>query len=243
MDWATFLDSIWDKYERWQSSGRITHTSKVMPIGQSVEAKSWVMPTERVMHFLANSRSFALADCRCRTLGNHCDRPRDVCLLLNEISDLRVDKGLARRVSLDEAADKVKRANEAGLVPMTLYHPEQHVLSICHCCPCCCHDLQFLKVRGRRDLVTVSEYVAVQNPEACVDCGLCVERCFFEARAMQGERMAYDPRACYGCGLCVTTCPGQAVTMELRRDIQPARAGMDEAAPARMGAQLSGGIR
>ena len=216
---ALFLDNTLTKYDKWIAEGKITNTAKVIPVAQSLEVKHWVVPTEQEMHYLRRSRSFALADCTCRTLGGHCDHPRDVCLYLNEASDQYVEKGKARRITLEEAEERVRAANQAGLVPMTIFNPEQHVLALCHCCPCCCHDLQFMLARGRRELVVRSEYVAVQDEDACSACGLCQERCHFDARTLSDGELVYEPDACYGCGLCVSICPSEAISMELRREL------------------------
>lgn len=217
MDWGRFLNDTLARYDRWQEEGRLTHSAKVIPVSRSLAAKQWVMPTEQVMHHLRNSRSFALAHCRCRTLAGHCDRPREVCFTTNDFADAWVDQGIARRVSLDEARRRLHEAAESGLVHMTLFNPRQHVFAVCSCCPCCCHDLQFLLKHGRNDLIARSQYIARTDAEACLHCGACVERCIFGARALQGDRLVFDPQACYGCGLCVTACPAGAVALELEQ--------------------------
>lgn len=61
-----------------------------------------------------------------------------------------------------------------------------------------------------------SEYIAVTISEDCIHCGVCVDRCAFEARVFQDGEMNYIPAACLGCGLCVPTCPTEAITMEMR---------------------------
>jgi NAD-dependent dihydropyrimidine dehydrogenase PreA subunit len=221
MDWETYLSKMLDKYDHWLEQGKIKNTAKVIPIGESVQALQWVMPTEQVLLHLRNSRSFALTNCQCRTLARHCDRPLEVCFLINDAGDVAVAKGKARRVSLEEAEERLRLANQSGLVHMTLFNPDQHLFALCNCCPCCCHDLQFLLQKGRRELVAHSEYIAVQDRESCTDCGVCIDRCHFGARVWDQEgNMHYDPAACYGCGLCVTTCPAQAISMHRRPEMQ-----------------------
>ena len=217
MDWQEFKDMILARYKDWHERGQITNTSKVIPVAESVSSKQWVMPTQRVEYYIQNSRSVALAHCRCRTLGKNCSSPTETCFYLNDAADKKVEDGQARRVSLEEAREHLALANRAGLVPMTVFNPDQHVLALCHCCPCCCHDLQFLLQMGRDDLVAQADYVARQDPELCTDCGACVERCHFGARKMVDNILVYEPAQCYGCGLCVTTCPAGAIEM-VRRD-------------------------
>lgn len=227
MKWEDFLDKTLAKYDGWQAEGKITNTAKVIPVGESLIAKQWVMPSEQVLHHLRNARSFALADCMCRTLGEHCDRPRDTCFYLNDAANQRVEKGIARYVSLEEAEEKIKQANQTGLVPMTLFDPMHDLWVVCHCCPCCCHDLQFLMQKGRKELVLTSNYVAIQDQEACLHCGECEERCHFGARSMKDGIMQYEPSQCYGCGLCVTICPSDAISMELREPLGRAEVGAE----------------
>jgi MinD superfamily P-loop ATPase len=53
---------------------------------------------------------------------------------------------------------------------------------------------------------------AVIDASACIGCGLCVERCRFDALALDPPRV--DGIACEGCGLCVRICPVEALRME-----------------------------
>ena len=97
-----------------------------------------------------------------------------------------------------------------------IYNPEQQVYAVCSCCACCCHDLQFLSRYGRSDLIARSDYVAEMDPDACVHCGQCVERCVFGARVLEGGEVVEWLDRCRGCGLCVTVCPTGASQMALR---------------------------
>lgn len=212
-----FLEKRIVKYDKWLNKGRISHSSKVIPISESFNAKQWVLPTEQVMEILRTAKSVAVQNCECRTHYKRCDNPLEVCLLLNDVGDKFVAKGEARHVDLTEAADILKKANESGLVHLSLYMPDHEVYALCSCCPCCCHDLQIVKQFGRKELMVRSEYVAVTVPEDCIHCGECVDRCVFGARVLQDERMEYNIDACLGCGLCVTSCPAEAISMELRK--------------------------
>jgi ferredoxin len=204
------------RYDRWIAEGRIPFSSRVIPVRESLTTIQWVLPTEQVLEFLRNARSFALAACTCRTHYARCDHPVETCFTINDAADVHLAQGTARRLSLEEAESVLRQANERGLVHLTVYNPEQYVYAICSCCPCCCHDLQFLRLYGRDDMIARSEYVAETDAAACIHCGDCVARCVFGARTWQQDRMGYDPVACYGCGLCVTACPAGATTMARR---------------------------
>ncbi len=214
MDWKAYVDRTLERYDRWISEGRMTHSSKVVPVGRSLRPKQWVLPSEQVLGFLREAKSFALAECLCRALADRCDKPREICFYLGAFADKRVAAGQARRVGLDEAEAVLRRADEAGLVHLTLYDGSRQVFAVCSCCACCCHDLHALMARGRQDLVARSEYVAVTDVAACTACGACVDRCAFGAREVVDGHLVAPPERCYGCGLCITTCPTGAVVLE-----------------------------
>lgn len=211
-----FLKVRLDKYDEWIKNGKISFSSKVIPVNESLDARQWVLPTEQVAGILRNAKFIALQKCLCRVHYSRCDKPREVCLVLNEAGEKFVAKGEARQIPLSEALEVLRKANEAGLVHLSLYKPDHQVFALCSCCSCCCHDIQLVKVHNRRDLMVRSEYVAVTYMDTCIHCGVCAERCVFEARTMKGEHMEHNAEACLGCGLCVTTCPSQSIVMKQR---------------------------
>ena len=211
-----FLKSFADRYERWRTGGDFTISSKVIPVQVSIPGRQWVLPGKQLQQILKEARSFALADCTCRTHYHRCHKPREVCFLLDDASDKGVERNKARRISLEEAAGILDKADEHGLVHMTLYQPGGKIYAICSCCPCCCHDLQLLRQYHRGDLVARSDYLAVTDREQCTDCGRCINRCVFGARELRDGIVYYDPGACLGCGLCVSVCPSGATGMRER---------------------------
>jgi ferredoxin len=212
-----FLDKRIAKYDKWLNQGQISFSSKVIPVVESFDAKQWVHPTEQAMEILGNANSVAVQNCDCRSHYKRCGSPLEVCFVLNHIGDKFVSKGKARYVTLTEAAEILKKANESGLVHLSLYMPDHEIFALCSCCACCCHDLQIIKRFQRKDLMLRSDYVADTDLEACIHCGECIERCFFDARLLQDDdEMEYNPALCVGCGLCVRICPTEATSMLLR---------------------------
>jgi ferredoxin len=212
----SFLDKRLARYDKWHREGKIPFSSKVIPVRESIAGKQWILPTEQVLEYLRNARSFAVTHCICRSHYKRCDNPTEVCFLINDAADAEVAQGSARRLSLEEAERLLRHADERGPVHLTIYNATQHPYAICSCCSCCCHDLQFLQKHSRADLVVRSEYVARTDMDACIHCGDCVKRCVFEARVWKDDQMHYNADACYGCGLCVTVCPAEATVMERR---------------------------
>lgn len=216
-----FLEKRLIKYDEWLSKGQLSFSSKVVPVLESFDAKQWVLPTEQAMEILSNAKSVALQNCECRIHYKRCDKPLEVCFLLNEVGDKIVSRGQARHVSLSEATDVLRKANESGLVHLSLYMPDHELFALCSCCSCCCHDLQIVKLYKRKELMVRSEYVAATDSDVCIHCGECAERCVFGARVHKDEQMDYNADPCLGCGLCVTICPVEATSMHPRKSCSP----------------------
>jgi Pyruvate/2-oxoacid:ferredoxin oxidoreductase delta subunit len=161
-----------------------------------------------------------LQDCGCRTDKRNCNSPLDTCISLGVEDDYveRYSQYHPRFVTVEEALYALRRSHEAGLVHMAyVLKGSDKVSPICSCCPCCCHTLGGLTRFGISTQVLTSELVAQDDDAKCIDCGKCIERCVFGARAMVDGEKRYDATRCFGCGLCVTTCPEGAVSLVERR--------------------------
>jgi uncharacterized Fe-S center protein len=196
--------------------GQISFSSRVIPVVESLNRKQWVLPAEQAMEILRRAKSVAVQNCECRSHYQRCDNPLAVCLLLNDVGEKLVSDGKARPVSLAQAAQILRTANEKGLVHLSLYMSDHEIYALCRCCSCCCHDVQIIRQFQRKELMVRSQYLAGTDCGECMHCGACIERCIFGARAYQDEKMAYRPQSCVGCGRCVTICPAAPTTMVLR---------------------------
>ncbi|MDY6800276.1 MAG: ATP-binding protein [Bacteroidota bacterium] len=58
-----------------------------------------------------------------------------------------------------------------------------------------------------------SGVVAEINPEKCTQCGLCAEKCRFDAIPVINNRHVVKKLDCEGCGYCEKVCPVDAITM------------------------------
>jgi NAD-dependent dihydropyrimidine dehydrogenase PreA subunit/DNA-binding transcriptional ArsR family regulator len=189
---------------------------KVLPVPEAVlEPVSITLPFEVAINVLEKARSFSLRDCECRMTYGNCDKPRRVCLGLNEFSDELVERGVAEKVSLEKAKEVLHLANEHGLVHQVLYTDwlKGEVFDLCSCCPCCCQYLRTVMNYGVKHHIAKSGLIAKVNSERCNGCGTCVKRCVFGARKLENGMSFVVKENCYGCGLCTTTCPTEAAKL------------------------------
>jgi len=202
-----------NKYDKWLEQGLISSSSKVIPVTESLDNVKHIIPSQQALEILNQARLITLARCTCRQKYNHCDKPLEVCFVLNETGEKWIEKGLSRSIDLAEAQTILKQANRHGLVHLTLFKPDHEVFALCSCCSCCCHDLQLVLTYGKNYIMTRSDYLAKDDTDTCIHCSQCVDRCEFGARTREDTKMRYDPDRCYGCGLCITTCPENAICL------------------------------
>jgi ferredoxin/DNA-binding transcriptional ArsR family regulator len=173
----------------------------------------------------------ALETCDCRRLGEHCNRPVDTCIWLDDMALEALERGHGRPLSREEAKEVARRADKAGL--MHTGDPQWRTRglgAICNCCACDCYPFRAARILGSKGTWPRTRYLARYDPEACNLCGACVKRCHFGAFYHGGERkvvvsspnagggrerppVSYDPDLCWGCGLCANTCPSGAISM------------------------------
>jgi ferredoxin len=108
------------------------------------------------------------------------------------------------------------RADAANLVLQP--SNSTHAAFICCCCGCCCGVLGGLKRHPKPAEAVLNAFTARFEPELCLNCGTCLERCQMDALAAGESTVVFDADRCIGCGLCVSTCPSGALTLVRKPD-------------------------
>lgn len=218
------MGKMWDEYFKkalaHEMHGTSIPMSRVVPVQKSIPYEGMeIFPHEHAIELVKDSPNTALGKCQCRFSVQKCDGPLDVCIMLNNWADYTIDRGLAVRISKDQAIDALERARDAGLVP-TCTNTKGPVPYICNCCPCCCFMLRGI-VEFKHSTLATSSFIAVIDQDACVGCGECTERCPFGAMTLsQEDKAELSPERCYGCGVCSVGCPESAISMA-RRERSP----------------------
>jgi len=186
-------------------------TARVIPVNKAINVESEILPYEVVSGILKSSKVIAVAQCPCRTRGRKCENPLETCILLNDVADIVIKRGVARKITTEEALNILDHCEDLGLV----HHADNASKGfsfICNCCSCCCFFLRGLIYYGKGN-TTKSRYRAVVNKDLCYGCGVCEDRCVFGVMKVENDVAFSDPEKCFGCGLCATKCPAQAISL------------------------------
>ncbi len=220
------LNGLFDQYGHVTSKGLRT-----IPIQSTIDDPRQVLPYEDVVKVLEQEDYFCVSTCACKHRKNldpdspSCRYPDKVCLHFGRLAHYMADHELGREITRKEAHEVLSQAAEAGLVhgiSNWVNGPD----TICNCCPCCCLWFEGFHVLKHSRSLDPSNYRVYTNPETCLGCGLCVERCPMKALHLEsssaanndsGEIAVLKPDLCLGCGVCVYKCPSDSLVL-VRRD-------------------------
>jgi Pyruvate/2-oxoacid:ferredoxin oxidoreductase delta subunit len=215
--WQEFMEVEWPEIAKVFSQMVPRPFTRVIPVGVTLEAKTHVLAYEDIEEIINNSRNLAVTKCTCRLTANNCDKPLETCLQVNRAADYTMARGTGRSLSKTEALELMKHCEEEGLIHVVIN--KQNVDHfICNCCGCCCQTMPILIKHGV-SVVEPSRFSARVNPDTCVACGTCEQRCYVGAIELVPESQArVDEDKCLGCGICLVTCPSDSIEMVEVRD-------------------------
>lgn len=185
------------------------------------KVKSEILSFQEASEYIKKAGKGSLTKCYCRHeawhLGKNCSAPiDDICMTLGDASDFVVEQGFARRASVDELLDTLKKAEDLGLV-----HTGDNVLEqttfLCNCCGCCCGLLRGITQHHVKHAVTTTNFIAQPTLDECNGCGECERRCQIHAIRMEGDYPVVDEEFCLGCGVCAHFCPNGAMKLVERQ--------------------------
>ena len=189
---------------------------RTIPVQRSVDVTHHVAAYDDAVEILKSKDSIVVAECICRkrkkVADSGCDKRLEACFMFGSMGQLYIDRGMGRKVDLDEAISILKEAQESGLVtqPATTQNPA----GMCNCCGDCCGVLLAIKEHPRPAELVCSNYFATVDRELCAGCEICLERCQMDAIEMDEDNIAVVNRdRCIGCGLCVITCSTEAMRL------------------------------
>ena len=217
------LARLWEEYHQESLgvgfAGNPTPMMRVVAVEKSVTPQDRIHPYEEVKALIDKSGYLALTNCACRVSVAKCDKPKEVCLIFDNVGEFLVERGFARRISKDEGLKVLDQAEAAGLVHMS-NNSADGASVICNCCPCCCTVLRGKTQLQHPHAFETSRFEAWVDPDGCTGCGICIEeRCPMKAIEMSDNTAVVNTVTCIGCGLCVTGCPTGAISLRERPEL------------------------
>jgi formate hydrogenlyase subunit 6/NADH:ubiquinone oxidoreductase subunit I len=215
--WKRFMVEEWADFSRKFEEKLPSSVMRVIPVNVSVDLNTQILAFDDVKSLIDAARNLAVTRCSCRAIDGACGKEVDVCIQVDRAADYAIERGTGRQVSKQETIEILKRCEEEGLVHVAENKKALgHV--ICNCCSDCC--INWPSVRpDRGKFVAPSRYRAWVDPDECIGCDLCLDRCYFDAMSMDGDRelAVVDEQNCMGCGLCQVVCPTDAIVMQEAR--------------------------
>jgi len=212
--WQELMEREWPGIAERVSRMMPKPFTRVIPVNVTLKARSHILDFESVAEMVKKAKTLAVTKCTCRLTAGKCDRPLETCIQVNSAANYALTRGTGRKIEVEEALDILARAEEAGLIHVTMNkHEVEHF--ICNCCPCCCQTMPIL-IKGGIRVVDPSRYRAEIDGERCTGCATCHERCYFGALSWSdgpGSSSRVDPEKCMGCGLCKVACPEGAIEL------------------------------
>lgn len=177
-----------------------------------------ILPIDQVTEMIKKQPLMVVADCYCRKakqiLDKGCEHPLETCFYFNELAELQLNAGRARKVTFEEALEILKECERQGLVH-NVNNAQGKIHSLCNCCACSCGVIKSVQ-RGETNAGASSRFVAVYAEEICVQCGICAGVCPTKALSFTESQLKFNQDKCIGCGLCVSHCPEGALHMAPR---------------------------
>ncbi|MHA1123687.1 MAG: ATP-binding protein [Candidatus Heimdallarchaeota archaeon] len=203
-----------------KSKGDIVFTAdppifRVLPINKVIKTELVIHPYAQAESILRKAKSWGIRDCTCRSaqalLGNECTYPKSVCIELSEIEGDFQFSNTTKPITMEQAFQYLKEAQEAGLIHTSMNIGTQHPY-ICNCCTCCCNVFRALLEFDKPNAFVKSNYEINIDQDLCSGCGICVEKCQFKVLDIK-DGICVANENCIGCGVCALACTEEALKL------------------------------
>lgn len=210
----------------------------VCPVDASVVEGGSVEPYRDWRLIVDSNTSFGIGECICRRAaltrgdsemdgfkrehvwkeGADLEGFIDTCMVFGEYADFFIEQGLAERVTKEQMIANIETAIEDGFVPEMYWAQHPEIMCMCKSDMCDCLTA-YRRVDGNTsNFPNVSAYVLNYDKDACIKCGLCLDRCPMKAITWGDDGYCVMDTACVACGQCALKCPASARSLSLKED-------------------------
>jgi Pyruvate/2-oxoacid:ferredoxin oxidoreductase delta subunit len=197
--------------------------TRVIPVDRTIEAGNTVHTYDQVSTYIEKNETIGVGACYCRQAAKlvgedtH-EMPMEVCMWFGSMAEYAIERLGARRMTPTEAKKVLDTAEEAGLVHMSR-NTTENVNFICNCDRWHCEVIKGVLKQSRPALFFNSGFQPRFDPDLCVACETCIERCPPEALVMgDNDVPQVNLDRCFGCAACATGCPSEAIVMASKPD-------------------------
>jgi Pyruvate/2-oxoacid:ferredoxin oxidoreductase delta subunit len=195
--------------------------SRVIPVDRKIGVKNAIHTYDQVMTYISKYDPICVGACFCRHSAKlkgediH-DMPTEVCMWFGKTGEFAIEKLGGRKVSKDDARKILDVTEEAGLVHMSRNTTED-IEFLCNCDRWHCEVVKSVLKHPKPASVFNSGFQPHFDPERCLACETCIERCPPSALRMgENDLPVVDLNRCFGCGVCATGCLQEAIVMETK---------------------------
>jgi len=195
--------------------------------------KGQVVPMEDVRKIIKLAGPIAKMACVCRRMLRASFEEK-TCILVGPVY-LEYGKewpdftrGGIDYMSKEEAVELMEKFDKKGYVhTFWIEWDSPAVIGFCNCEFPTCGALRWRRYYGDwfNFFLRKAEYVAMHDPDECIGCGKCVQRCQFGAISHSPylQKAIFDMKKCAGCGLCRNVCEQDAIKLVPRSEVPAVR--------------------
>ncbi len=193
---------------------------RTIPIEAAITPELGVMAYDEVYKLLDRMKEpFAVATCVCtqerEILGKKCTHDLTERCMVN--SRWFIKNRNAREITREEARALLKQAQDDGLVIQPGNYKRNDFF--CLCCGCCCGILTNVRKLDKPAKFVATNHYSEVDPDTCVACGTCMDRCPMEAITID-DVASINLDRCIGCGVCIPSCPEEAIHLRRKEHIR-----------------------
>ncbi|MBT3256957.1 MAG: 4Fe-4S binding protein [Deltaproteobacteria bacterium] len=218
--------------------------TRVIPVNKTIRAGNTIHTYDQVATYIEKYDPVCVGACYCRHAAKlrgediH-GMPLEVCMWFGKTAEHFIERMGVRKVSKQEALEILDRTEEAGLIHMSR-NTTDDIEFLCNCDRWHCEVVTGIMKQPKPGMFFNSGYEPVVDPESCMSCGTCIERCPPHALKMDEnmENPTLNRDMCFGCGVCATGCPEGAISMDAKPDFPTPPRDLRELAAALKGGKV-----